>query len=113
MCGGLRIEGLSNILLDCDIRAICAAHGTVMTATVVADPATGLGTGAAVVAMETDGEARKVKTALDGFLHLGRTLSVSLDDRIFQGESFYFSRLRNAIGRSGKGNPAGFGRSRA
>jgi RNA recognition motif-containing protein len=55
--GRLRIEGLSNIVLDADLRRLFQPHGTVVDARIIADPVTGLGSGTGLVEMLSQYEA--------------------------------------------------------
>jgi RNA recognition motif-containing protein len=76
MNGRLRVEGLSNIVLDAELRQLFQPHGTVINAQIIADPTTGLGSGAGLVEMGSDAEASTAILSLDGAEHLGRRFSV-------------------------------------
>lgn len=77
MASQLRINGLSNIVLDRELEALFTTHGTVVEARIIHDPATGLGSGAGMVEMRSEPEATAAATALDGFEYMGRPLSVT------------------------------------
>ena len=74
--GRLRVEGLSNILLDSDLRRLFQPHGTVLKAWIIPDPATGLGSGSGFVEMRSTAEAGAASLILNDTEHLGRKLKV-------------------------------------
>ena len=77
MANKLRIDGLSNIVLDRDLVQLFTAHGKVLEAQVICDPATGLGSGAGLVDMGSGPQAVAAASALDGSLYMGRKLTVT------------------------------------
>jgi RNA recognition motif-containing protein len=98
---------VGNLNYDVDASALetmFKAHGTVESASVIADRDTGRSKGFGFVEMSSDGEAQAAIAALNGQDHGGRALTVNeakpKEKRGFDG------------GRSGGGNPSGFGRSR-
>jgi len=80
MTGKLRIEGLSNIVLDRELLELFAAYGTVLGARIIADPGTGLGCGAGLVEMGSAPQATAAASALDGRHYMGRKLTVTASD---------------------------------
>jgi hypothetical protein len=108
----LRIDGLSNIALDLDVRTMCAVFGKVVDVCIVPNPETGLGSGTAVVEMETTGERDQARGGLNGQLHYGQELSVEIDQSPDLAPSSNVPWNGSTEGRSGKGSPTGFGRSR-
>lgn len=77
MANKLRINGLSNIVLDRELVDLFTSHGTVLQARVICDPATGLGSGGGLVEMGSEPEATAAASALDGREYMGRPLSVT------------------------------------
>ena len=77
MNGRLRVEGLSNIVLDAELRQLFQPHGTVIKAQIIPDPATGLGSGAGLVEMGSESEASTAISSLNGAEHLGRRFIVA------------------------------------
>ena len=73
----LRVEGLSNIILEADLRQLFQPHGSVVSATIVPDAKTGLGSGAGFVEMRSNAEASVASATLNGSEHLGRKLTVT------------------------------------
>ena len=59
------------------LEALFAAHGTVESATVISDRATGQSKGFGFVEMSTNGEAQAAISALNGKDHGGRALKVN------------------------------------
>ena len=76
MANKLRIEGLSNIVLDAELEHLFKRHGTVLEARIIPDPTTGLGSGGGLVEMGSQSEAAAAASALDGVQYMGRPLSV-------------------------------------
>lgn len=77
MANKLRIDGLSNIVLDGELQDLFTTHGAVLEARVITDPATGLGSGGGLVEMGSEPEAAAALSALDGVEYMGRPLSVT------------------------------------
>lgn len=73
----LRVEGLSNIVLDADLRHLFQPHGIVVSAAIIPDAETGLGSGTGVVEMQSNAEANLASAMLNGTEHLGRKLTVT------------------------------------
>jgi cold-inducible RNA-binding protein len=101
---------VGNLSYDVDAAALetlFKPHGTVESATVIADRDTGRSKGFGFVEMGSDGEAQAAIVALNAQDHDGRALTVSeakpKENRSGGGSS---------SGRSSGGGPSGFGRSR-
>ena len=73
----LYIGNLSYGVADSDLESMCAAHGTVMSAQVISDRATGRSKGFGFVEMESDSEAQAAIEALNGTESGGRSLTVN------------------------------------
>ncbi len=98
---------VGNLNYDVDASALEAmfkAHGTVESAAVIADRDTGRSKGFGFVEMSTEGEAQAAIAALNGQDNGGRALTVN--------EARPKEKRSYGNGRSGGGNPSGFGRSR-
>ncbi len=71
---------VGNLSYDVDnaaLEALCAAHGTVQSAQVIIDRASGRSKGFGFVQMSTDEEAQAAIAALNGQQHQGRALTVN------------------------------------
>jgi RNA recognition motif-containing protein len=71
---------VGNLSYDVDssqLEQLCAQHGTVQSAEVIADRATGRSKGFGFVEMASDAEAEAAIAALNGQQHGGRTLTVN------------------------------------
>ena len=73
----LYIGNLSYDVSDSDLEAMLAAHGTVMSAQVISDRATGRSKGFGFVEMESEAEAQAAIEALNGTENGGRSLTVN------------------------------------
>jgi len=103
---------VGNLSYDVDAAALetlFKSHGTVESATVIADRDTGRSKGFGFVEMGSDGEAQAAIAALNAQDHSGRALTVS---EAKPKESRGGSSGGFSAGRSGGGGPSGFGRSR-
>lgn len=80
MSGKLQVRGLSNIVLEKELNQLFAPHGRVLDARIIADPVTGLGTGAGVIEMSSEPAAISAAAALNGREYLGRKLTVTTTD---------------------------------
>ena len=74
----LYIGNLSYDTSSADLEALLGAHGTVQSAEVISDRATGQSKGFGFVEMESDAEAEAAITALNGQQHGGRALTVNV-----------------------------------
>jgi len=98
---------VGNLSYDVDASALenlFKAHGTVESAAVIADRDTGQSKGFGFVEMSSEGEAQAAIAALNGQQHGGRALTVN--------EAKPKEKRNFGGGRSGGGNPSGYGRSR-
>jgi RNA recognition motif-containing protein len=73
----LYVGNLSYDVSSSDLEALLSAHGTVLSAEVVADRSTGRSKGFGFVEMDTEAEAQAAIAALDGTQHSDRTLTVN------------------------------------
>lgn len=73
----LYVGNLSYDVGDSDLEQMFAAHGTVESAQVIIDRATGRSKGFGFVEMSNDGEAQAAIAALDGQDHGGRAIKVN------------------------------------
>ncbi|MBU0718612.1 MAG: RNA-binding protein [Planctomycetes bacterium] len=73
----LYIGNLSYDVTSSDLETMLSAHGTVQSAEVITDRATGRSKGFGFVEMDSDEEARAAVAALDGQDHGGRALTVN------------------------------------
>ena len=73
----LYVGNLSYDVSSSDLEAMLAAHGTVISAEVIADRSTGRSKGVGFVEMDSEADAQAAFAALDGQPHGGRTLTVN------------------------------------
>ena len=73
----LYVGNLSYNMTGTELEQLCAAHGTVQSAEVIADRDTGQSKGFGFVQMGSDAEAQAVIAALNGQQHGGRALTVN------------------------------------
>ena len=73
----LYVGNLSYDVTDSDLEAMLAAHGTVQSAQVISDRATGRSKGFGFVEMENDAEADAAIEALNGTDSGGRSITVN------------------------------------
>ncbi len=73
----LYVGNLSYDVSSSDLEAMLAAHGTVISAEVIADRSTGRSKGFGFVEMDSESDAQAAIAALDGQPHGGRTLTVN------------------------------------
>jgi len=73
----LYVGNLSYDVSSSDLEALLASHGTVLSAEVISDRATGRSKGFGFVEMESDSEAEAAIEALNGQQNDGRTLTVN------------------------------------
>lgn len=73
----LYIGNLSYDVTSSDLETLLSAHGTVQSAEVITDRATGRSKGFGFVEMDSDAEAQAAVAALDGQDHGGRALTVN------------------------------------
>ena len=73
----LYVGNLSYDVSSSDLEAMLATHGTVLSAEVISDRATGRSKGFGFVEMESDSEADAAIEALNGQQSAGRTLTVN------------------------------------
>jgi len=73
----LYVGNLSYDVSSSDLEAMLAAHGTVLSAEVISDRATGRSKGFGFVEMESDEQAQAAIDALNGQETGGRTLTVN------------------------------------
>ena len=73
----LYIGNLSYDFSSSDLETLLAAHGTVLSAEVISDRATGQSKGFGFVEMDSEAEAQAAIAALNGQSHGGRTLTVN------------------------------------
>jgi RNA recognition motif-containing protein len=73
----LYVGNLGYDVSDADLSQLFAPHGTVGSATVIMDKATGRSKGFGFVEMSTDEEAQAAIAALNGRDHSGRPLTVN------------------------------------
>jgi len=73
----LYVGNLSYDITSSDLEAMLSPHGTVVSAEVISDRATGRSKGFGFVEMESDADAQAAITALDGQQSGGRTLTVN------------------------------------
>jgi len=74
----LYIGNLSYDTSSADLEALLGAHGTVRSAEVISDRATGQSKGFGFVEMESEDEAEAAIAALNGQQHGGRALTVNV-----------------------------------
>ncbi len=94
----LYVGNLSYNVSSSDLERLFSEHGTVQSAEVISDRATGQSKGFGFVEMSSDAEAQAAIDALNGQQHGGRSLTVNE------------ARPREA--RGGGGGGGGFGRGR-
>ena len=73
----LYIGNLSYDVSSADLETMLTPHGTILSAEVITDRATGQSKGFGFAEMDTDAEAQAAITALDGQQHGGRALKVN------------------------------------
>ena len=73
----LYVGNLGYDVSDADLMQLFGEHGTVGSATVIMDKATGRSKGFGFVEMSTDEEAQAAISALNGRDHSGRALTVN------------------------------------
>jgi len=73
----LYVGNLSYDVSSADLEAMLSAHGTVQSAEVIMDRATGRSKGFGFVEMDSDEEAKSAIEALNGQENGGRTLTVN------------------------------------
>ena len=73
----LYVGNLGYDVNDADLSQLFGQHGTVGSATVIMDKATGRSKGFGFVEMSSDEEAQAAMTALNGKEHSGRALTVN------------------------------------
>ena len=73
----LYVGNLSYDTSSSELEQLLAAHGTVVSAEVIMDRATGRSKGFGFVEMESDSEAQAAIEALNGQMHSGRALTVN------------------------------------
>jgi RNA recognition motif-containing protein len=73
----LYVGNLSYSISSSDLQALFSAHGTVTSAEVINDRATGRSKGFGFVEMSSDAEAQAAINALNGQDHNGRALTVN------------------------------------
>lgn len=77
MARKLYVGNLGHEVTDADLSKMFATHGTVQSAQVIMDRATGRSRGFAFVEMQTDQEAQAAIAALNGQDVAGRALTVN------------------------------------
>ncbi len=100
----LYVGNLSYDVSSSDLEQLFAAHGTVQSATVIADRDTGRSKGFGFVEMSSNDEAAAAIAALDGTEHGGRSLKVN--------EAKPRAAGGGGGGRGGRGGDRGGDRSR-
>lgn len=73
----LYVGNLSYGVTNADLENLFSPHGTICSAEVITDRATGQAKGFGFVEMESDAEAQAAINALDGQQHEGRALKVN------------------------------------
>ncbi len=73
----LYVGNLSYDVSSSDLEALLAEHGTVLSAEVISDRATGQSKGFGFVEMDSESEAQAAISALDGQDNNGRSLKVN------------------------------------
>jgi len=73
----LYVGNLSYDTSSSDLEQLVAAHGTVVSAEVIMDRATGRSKGFGFVEMESESDAQAAIEALNGQMHGGRALTVN------------------------------------
>lgn len=73
----LYVGNLSYDVTSSDLEAMLSPHGTVLSAEVISDRATGRSKGFGFVEMESDSDAQAAIAALNGQNHGGRDLTVN------------------------------------
>lgn len=73
----LYVGNLGYDVTDADLQQLFSQHGTVESASVIMDKATGRSKGFGFVEMSSDAEAQAAITALNGSDHSGRALTVN------------------------------------
>ena len=108
----LYVGNLSYNVTSEDLQRMFAPHGTVQSAEVINDRATGRSKGFGFVEMSSDGEAQAAIAALNGQEHGGRALTVNeAKPRENRGGGGGRGGYGGG-GRSGGGGRGGFGRGR-
>ena len=74
----LYVGNLGDGVTGADLERMFAAHGTVLSAALMSDGATGRGNGFAFVQMKSEDGARAAIAALDGQKHQDRVLNVMM-----------------------------------
>ena len=77
MAKKLYVGNLSYGVTNADLENMFSPHGTIRSAEVIIDRATGQGKGFGFVEMESDQEAQAAISALDGKEHEGRSIKVN------------------------------------
>ncbi len=96
----LYVGNLSYNVTGSDLEQLLSAHGTVESAQLITDRATGRSKGFGFVEMSSDAEAQAAIAALNGKQHDGRALTVNE------------AKPRESRGGGGGGSRGGYGRSR-
>ncbi len=73
----LYVGNLSYHVTDAELEQLFAEHGEVVSAQVIVDRETGRSKGFGFVAMASEAHARAAISALNGFEHQGRSLTVN------------------------------------
>ncbi len=112
MAKKLYVGNLSYSVSSSDLEQLFSAHGTVQSAEVINDRATGRSKGFGFVEMGSDSEAQAAIAALNGQQHDGRALTVNeakpREDRGPRGGGGY----GGGRGNGGRGGYGGGGRGR-
>jgi len=77
MAKKLYVGNLSYGVTNADLENMFSPHGTIRSAEVIIDRATGQGKGFGFVEMESDQDAQTAISALDGKEHEGRSIKVN------------------------------------
>jgi RNA recognition motif-containing protein len=77
MAKKLYVGNLSYGVTNADLENMFSPHGTIRSAEVIIDRATGQGKGFGFVEMESDQDAQAAISALDGKEHEGRSIKVN------------------------------------
>ncbi len=105
----LYVGNLAYSVTSTDLQQLLGAHGTVTSAEVVSDRATGQSKGFGFVEMASDDEARAAIDALNGQVHNGRALTVN-EAKPREPRSGGFGGGGGGRGRGGYGGGGGGGR---
>lgn len=104
----LYVGNLSYDVSSADLERMLAEHGTVLSAEVISDRATGRSKGFGFVEMDSEDEANSAIEALNGKEHGGRTLTVN-EARPREPRSGGFGGGGGGRGRGGGGYGGGGG----